>query len=175
VDGGVSPHNNPALLALQIVAVKGFGARWPLDPDKLLLVSVGTGAAHPGVSRSWLAGTHAVNALRSLMDDCAESVETMLQWLSQSPTARRIDAAMQDLRGDLLAERPLLEYLRYNVKLEGAWLKEHTGVELSPGEIRKLKKMDRPANMPMLANLGALAAQRQVDDRHFPPGFDLDA
>ena len=174
VDGGVSPHNNPALLALLVVSVKGFGARWPLDPDKLLLVSVGTGAAHPGVSRSWLAGTHAVYALRSLMDDCAESVETMLQWFSQSRTARRIDAAMQDLDGDLLAERPLLEYLRYNVQLESEWLRENTGVELSPGDVRKLKKMDRPGNMPTLANLGALAAARQVDDRHFPAGFDLE-
>lgn len=174
VDGGVSPHNNPALLALLLVTIKGFGAGWPLDPDKLLIVSVGTGAAQPGVSRSWLAGIHAVNALRSLMDDCSESVETMLQWLSQSPTARRIDAAMQDLDGDLLAERPLLEYLRYNVLLERTWLKEHTGVELGANDVRNLKKMDRPDSMPTLARLGALAAARQVDDRQFPSGFDLE-
>ena len=68
----------------------------------------------------------------------------------------------------------MIEYLRYNVKLEGEWLRENTGVELSPDDVGKLKKMDRPGNMPMLANLGALAAARQVDDRHFPAGFDLE-
>ncbi len=173
VDGGASPHNNPALLALELVAIRGFGAQWPLDPDKLLLVSVGTGSAQPGTSPSWFAFSHAVNALLSLMDDCAESVEAMLQWLSRSPTARHIDAAMQDLDGDLLAERPLLHYLRYNVRLESRWLKENLGVDLGVDELRNLKKMDRPENMSALADLGVRAAARQIEDRHFPPGFDL--
>jgi hypothetical protein len=173
VDGGMSPHNNPALLALQLVVMRGFGARWPLDPDKLMLVSVGTGAAQPGASRSWLAFVHAVNSLLSLMDDCAESVETMLQWLSRSPTARHIDAALEDLKGDLLAERPLLHYVRYNVQLESDWLKENLGVELTADVLKDLKKMDRPENMSALAKLGVSAAARQIDDRHFPPGFDL--
>jgi hypothetical protein len=61
VDGGVSPHNNPALLALQLATVKGFGAGWSLDPDKLLLVSVGTGSAQPGISKSLFASQHAIN------------------------------------------------------------------------------------------------------------------
>jgi hypothetical protein len=173
VDGGVSPHNNPALLALLLVTVKGFGAGWPLDPDKLLLVSVGTGAAQPGTSRSLLAGVHAVFALRALMDDCAESVETMLQWLSQSPTARQIDSSMKDLHGDLLAERPLLHYLRYNVQLDSDWLKEHLEVDMSAEQVRNIKKMDRPANLPALTDLGVRAAERQIEDRHFPAAFDL--
>ncbi len=173
VDGGMSPHNNPALLALELVVMRGFGARWPLDPDKLMLVSVGTGAAQPGASRSRFAFKHAVNALLSLMDDCAESVETMLQWLSSSPTARHIDASMQDLNGDLLAERPLLHYLRYNVQLESRWLQENLGVELTADELQNLKKMDRPESMSALADLGAKGAARQIEDRHFPPDFDL--
>ena len=173
VDGGVSPHNNPALLALQLATIRGFGAGWPLDSDKLLLVSVGTGSANPGTSRSWFAGAHAVKSLLSLMDDCAESVETILQWLSNSPTARRIDAAMDDLASDLLAERPLLQYLRYNVQFEGGWLREHLGRTVSDRDIRNLKAMDRPENMALLFALGVQAAKRQVEDHHFPPGFDL--
>lgn len=173
VDGGVSPHNNPALLALQLVTVEGFGAKWPLDPDKLLLVSVGTGAAQPGCSKSLFAGQHAVKSLFSLMDDCAESVETILQWLSDSPTARRIDAAMNDLKPDLLAERPLLQYLRYNVSLESGWLKKNLNKVMTDHQIRKLKKMDQLQNMPLLSELGVQAASRQINNHHFPPGFDL--
>lgn len=173
VDGGVSPHNNPALLALQLVTIKGFGAEWPLDPDKLLLVSVGTGSAQPGTSRSWFAGSHAIKALRSLMDDCAESVETILQWLSNSRTARHIDASMNDLELDLLAGRPLLNYLRYNVELDRNWLKDNLNKDLSDGDARKLQAMDRPENMPSLSELGIQAAKLQIDESHFPPGFDL--
>lgn len=173
VDGGVSPHNNPALLALQLVTVKGFGAGWDLDPDKLLLVSVGTGSAQPGVSQSWLPGMHAIKALLSLTDDCAESVETILQWLSSSPTSRHIDAAMNDLSQDLLAERPLLQYLRYNVELDKGWLNKHLNRQFDDRQVRKLKDMDRPKNMPLLHELGVEAASRQIKECHFPPGFDL--
>jgi hypothetical protein len=173
VDGGVSPHNNPALLALQLATIKGFGAGWPLDPDKLLLVSVGTGSSQPGTSNSCIPAKHAINSLLSLMDDCAESVETILQWLSNSPTARCIDAAMDDLSPDLLAERPLLQYLRYNVQLDSSWLREKLETHIADRVARKLKAMDRPKNMPLLSEIGVKAAKRQIDEQHFPPGFDL--
>lgn len=173
IDGGVSPHNNPALLALQLVTLKGFGAEWQLDPDKILLVSVGTGSAPTGTSSSWFAASHAIKALRSLMDDCAESVETMLQWLSNSPTARTIDAAMEDLSSDLLTGRPLIQYLRYNVHLESDWLKENLNEEVSEGKVESLREMDRPKNMEALSKLGIKAAELQIKNEHFPPEFDL--
>ena len=107
------------------------------------------------------------------MDDCAETVETMLQWLSESPTARNIDAAFNTLGEDLLAERPLLHYLRYNVQLDCTWLRENLDQTMTEKRVRKLRKMDRPKNMQVLAELGEEAAKRQVDDSHFPPIFDL--
>ncbi len=173
VDGGASPHNNPALLALQLATIKGFGAGWSLDPDKLLLVSVGTGSAHPGVSKSWFAASHGLKSLTSLMNDCAESVETILQWLSDSPTARNIDAALNDLKPDLLAERPLIQYLRYNVHLESTWLKENLDEDRPAEEVKDLKEMDRPENMEVLWELGVKAAERQIQNQHFPARFDL--
>jgi hypothetical protein len=174
VDGGASPHNNPALLASQLVCVGGFGAGWSLDPDKLLLTSVGTGTAQPGASRSWWAGGHAIQSLLSVIDDCAELVETTLQWISDSPTARHIDAAMQDLRGDLLAERPLLHYLRYNVHLEETWLREILDEVRTKKEIKRLQAMDRPDNVDVLSTLAVKAARLQVRDEHFPKHFDLE-
>ncbi len=107
------------------------------------------------------------------MDDGAESVETILQWLSNSPTARHIDAAMNNLEQDLLAERPLLEYLRYNVQLESNWLKDNLAKDMTDRDVRKLHAMDRPENMSTLSELGVRAAKRQIEDHHFPLGFDL--
>lgn len=107
------------------------------------------------------------------MDDCAESVETILQWLSSSQTSRHIDTAMNDLHSDLLAERPLLQYLRYNVQLDSHWLKENLDKIMTDQDVKKLQAMDQPENMPLLSDLGIQATERQIKDNHFPLGFDL--
>ena len=95
VDGGVSPFNNPALQALMAVTMEGFNFGWEAGADKLLVVSVGTGKANPAIGTSSglkaTAAVHAVRALASLMEDCGDVVESTMQWLSASPTARVID------------------------------------------------------------------------------------
>ncbi len=173
VDGGVSPHNNPALLALQLATVKGFGAGWDLDPANLFVLSVGTGSTTPGVSASRLAGKHAIKSLLSLMDDCSELVETMLQWISDSPTARKIDVAINDLKQDAIAGNPLIHYVRYNVQFEEEWLKNNLALTWSRDELAKLSEMDRPQSIPRLRDLGAKAAEIQVSRDHFPSHYDL--
>ncbi len=120
-----------------------------------------------------MAGPHAIKSLRSLMDDCAESVETMLQWISSSVTARHLDAALKDLGSDSLAERPLVHYLRFNVKLDREWLAEELGESMTVAQVKKLQSMDRVESMPTLSKLGVMAAQRQVEESHFPNSFDL--
>jgi hypothetical protein len=50
------------------------------------------------------------------MDDCA-LVETVMQWMSLSSTARAIDREIGDLRGDQMTGSPVLSYLRYDVAL----------------------------------------------------------
>ena len=71
--------------------------------DKLLLVSVGSGAADPEVKTAYITAQQAIRALLSLMNDCASLQETILQWMSSSPTAREIDRELGDLRHDLVA------------------------------------------------------------------------
>ena len=50
VDGGVTPFNNPSFAILMQVALKPFGICWPLGPDKLTFVSIGTGSYRTKVS-----------------------------------------------------------------------------------------------------------------------------
>jgi hypothetical protein len=173
IDGGASPHNNPSLLALQLVSMSGFGAGWTLDPDKLLLVSVGTGMANPNISHSWFTGGYTLKLLLSLMNDCAESVETILRWLSSSPTARNIDSVLKDMGNDLLAERPLLHYLRYNVTFDRDWLAKHLGIAYSQSEVERLKKLNHPGNIQALSDIGKRAAEHQIKGQHFPAHFDI--
>ena len=90
VDGGMSTANNPALQLLMIAALTGYGFRWLLGEDNLLLVSVGTG------NRPWDKNTQSLEtapalqlaglALISMMDDCDALAQTLLQWMGRSRT-----------------------------------------------------------------------------------------
>jgi len=173
VDGGVSPFNNPALQAFMYATLGGYRIKWPTGRDKVLLVSVGTGAADPTVRRSEVAAAHAFRALLSLMDDCAALQEILLQWMSESATARKIDSELGALEGDLPGGAPLLSYLRYNVDLQPAAIRSLIGDEANTMALENLSVMDAPENMPALHRLGIVAGQRNCRGEHFPAVFDL--
>jgi predicted acylesterase/phospholipase RssA len=173
VDGGVSPFNNPALQAFMYATLGGYKINWPTGKDKILLVSVGTGAADPAVRRSEVAAAHAFRALLSLMDDCAGLQEALLQWMSESPTARKIDSELGSLEGDLAGGAPLLSYVRYNVELQPAAIHDLLKDEATTVPVENLTVMDAPENMPVLHRLGIAAGQHKVRSDHFPPAFDL--
>lgn len=173
VDGGVSPFNNPALQAFMYATIGGYRISWPAGKDKILLASVGTGSADPAVRRSEIAAAQAFRALLSLMDDCAALQETMLQWMSESPTARKIDGDLEALEGNLIGDGPLLSYLRYNVELQPAAIRELLGDEANTVAMENLTAMDAPENMQVLHRLGIAAGQRKVQSEHFPTAFNL--
>lgn len=147
--------------------------KWPVGPDNLLLVSVGTGAADPDVKKSSFTAGHAINALLSLMNDCASLQETILQWMSSSPSAREIDRELGDLSNDLLAGIPLLTYLRYNVDLRKKSVQKLDSSLTDSKMIESLSDMDAPENMKVLHKLGVLEAELDVNSRDFEAKFDL--
>ena len=173
VDGGVSPFNNPALQAFMYVTASGYRVNWATGEERLLLVSIGTGAHDPAVRRSEVAAAHALRALLSLMDDCAALQETLLQWMSRSPTARKIDSELQRLDGDLVGGAPLLSYVRYNVDLDAASIHALLGSEATAIPVENLSAMDAPENMEALHLIGIALGRRDVKAAHFPDTFNL--
>lgn len=176
IDGGVSPANNPSLQMLMTVTLEGFNFGWPTGADKLLMVSLGTGKANPapGLSAGLKAtsAAHAMRSLASLMDDCGELVETVMQWLSVSPTARQIDREVQ-LAAPPLGGTPALSYLRYNVHFDADWCAIHLQGDWNTRELAALEAMDEPRNIPALDDIGRLAGQKLIVASHFPAHFDL--
>lgn len=172
VDGGVSPYNNPALPAVMFATLGGYRVGWPTGADKLLVVSVGTGSRDPQVEPSSAAAGNALKSLVSLMDDCADLMETLLQWMSASPTARVIDRELGDLSGDAIAPIPLMTYLRYNVALTKESLVT-LDMSLPDKKMENLSAMDDPENMATLQEIGAKAAKQQVRAGDFLTHFDL--
>ena len=173
VDGGVSPFNNPALQAFMYATASGYCVNWPTGDEEILLVSVGTGVADMSVRRSEVAAAHAFRALLSLMDDCAALQETMLQWMSQSPTARAIDSELGTLAGDLLGRTALLSYVRYNTSLDANAVGALLGSKATSIAIDNLSAMDAPENMEALHDIGLAVGQRDVKSSHFPRPFNL--
>lgn len=180
VDGGVTPHNNPALQLLLVATLEAFGFGWSPGADRLLLISVGTGAKSRRLKRTvreWLASKLAVydgvTSLAALMEDCDALNQIVLHALSDSASLWDIDSEIGDLAGEQLPEAALLTFRRYNVLLKPGWLQKQLGVTYSDDEAAELAKMDVAANVEGLAEIGDAAANRQVDPTHFPPGFDL--
>ncbi len=172
VDGGVSPHNNPALQLLLLATLEGYGLQWPLGADRMLIVSLGTGSWDTRHDTAALMdmkpAQHAILSLLSLMEDASALNETLLQWLSRSPTARTIDSEIGTLDNDVLGGGdPWISYLRYDARIEREWLHTHVlGQQFTEGDIQSLREMDKPENMDMLATIGEAAA-RQIQPAHF--------
>jgi len=174
VDGGVSPFNNPSFQAFMYATLSGYRVGWEAREDRLLLVSIGTGISDPSKAPSLIAATGAIRSLLSLMDDCAALVETVMQWMSNSPTARKIDRELGTCANELRAPAPLLTYLRYNVVLTEEAIGD-LGVSASAKLVARLGEMDNPDNLAPLLEIGT-AAGNKIDENHFPPpAFDLPA
>ncbi len=177
VDGGVSPHNNPSLLLLMLATIKGYGFRWPVGADRLMLVSVGTGATAPKPKPEWAKGRPAVMlaiaALRSMMQDSDYLGQTLLQWMSDSPTPWIMSGEVGNLADDVIGGQPLLHYLRYDAPLAEDWLSTNLGLSLGPAAIKSIRAMDRAENGELLLDIGRRAAEQQVSADHFPARFDL--
>jgi predicted acylesterase/phospholipase RssA len=171
VDGGVSTANNPSLQLVLTATVSGYGFGWQMGEDKLAVTSVGTGRANPALGLSTglqsLAAAHGIKALSSVLEDCADLVETMMQWMSRSPTARELDREMGTLEGCHPGGKPCLAYHRYNVHFEQKWFRDRLGMDLGQSELDELAKMDRPSNMRRLEEIGIETAKRFVMPEHF--------
>ena len=175
LDGGVSPHNNPALQAVMVASLGGFKLGWEFGANKLSVTSVGTGKKNPKREPAKTTVQQALGALQSVMDDCAALNETILQWMSHNPQASEIDMEIGNLADDFIGTQPLLTYHRYNVEFSPRWVDKHLGLERSSTYLDQIAKMDDPSdtNINGLTELGAAAATKQVSPDHFPTAFDL--
>ena len=187
VDGGCSPHNNPSLQALMAATMTGYKFDWAAGADRLLLVSVGTGKANPAVNTggklAGLAAGEGVLALKNLMEDCSDLVETVLQWVSSpprardgeqpsapNPTSRQIDREMEHCH-PAFGGQPLVTYHRYNAMFTKAWFKQTLQRDVTNDYLDSMQQMDNPKNIEALRTLGEQVAT-QVQPAHLPKPFD---
>lgn len=166
VDGGVSPHNNPSLALFMLATIHGYGFRWPMGAGNLHLMSVGTGRVTPHLEDAVVRGTTAasigISSVRSMMSDCEQFVETMMQWMSVCHTPTSVDSEIGDLSNDRMGAAATCQYTRFNIHLERDWIREHLGHDIDRKQLARLSKMDEPSAISDLIALGREAALNQV-------------
>ncbi|HRC33685.1 MAG TPA: patatin, partial [Bacteroidia bacterium] len=108
-----------------------------------------------------------------LMQDASWANQTILQWLSRSPTAKSIDGEVGDLTEDLISPEPILHYLRYNVTVAAAELEKITGKQYTTEHVTRLTDMSDAKNCAELYEIGYAAGQKEILDSHIPAAFDL--
>jgi len=172
IDGGVSPHNNPALALFMMARLKPYGLCWSTGPDKLTIVSVGTGGYRKRLNAASLGSmkniTIALHALRTVIDDAEGLVLALMQWLGQSPTPWLVNSEIRDLLADECPSGPMFRFLRYDVRLEADWLAERLDLKLGAKDLARVREMDNPDAIPLAYEIGRAAAERQVNVAHWP-------
>lgn len=204
MDGALSPHNNPSYQMFLLAGLRGHnlggasvealkddranGKTWPLGPDNLLMISVGTGNYSTRVRRSFLRVYEAVGALRSMIHDGEQLAVAQMQAMSSPRLSWTIDSEVGDLAADQLYGAPQLSFQRYDMPLELEWLSGHSDNTVQPGpdltaaikrlglnlerRLPKLRELVNVRAMGMLSQMATAAASDQVRVEDFPDSFD---
>ncbi len=165
VDGGVTPYNNPALLLYRMATTPEYQLGWPTGEDKLMMISVGTGAA-PTVELDIMADRNAVSNLAGL-----PSALMYAAMVDQDTTCRTIGRCvagpvLDREIGDLVCSAPVSEnqgrammYARYNAELSVEGLMALNLGDISPDAVSTLDAVDQIHD---LRRIGMSTAKAQV-------------
>ena len=164
LDGGVTPHNNPAAELFLHTTLRahgedqqppptGFG--WETGADNLFILSLGVGQwderHDPEEFMKASAAWQGMTAMFSIIGDGMQSGLTWLQAISEPAAPACIDGNLGDMAGLRIAPEPLLTFQRINPVLELAWLHDNLGPHLAL-DAEMLKTM-RDIDVPDLSNL----------------------
>ena len=177
VDGGVTPHNTPALQLLMLANIRGYGFHWPMGGDNLSMVSIGTGWLRPRITSAsfWdnLSALAAVNTLKSIIWDSQINTIKILQWISEPRLPWPINSEVGTLQNEFLGtgfsqNQELLQFQRYDLMLDPhADLQHNFGPPVSTTQRERLRDFMDPAIMDEAYALAQQAAEIQVDVRDF--------
>ncbi len=177
VDGGVSMANNPSLQLFKVATLCGFPFKWPKGKDKLFMVSLGTGNGVYNMKTNDITDNWLLNWAREvpdmLMSDASWENQTIMQWLSHCPNAKKIDSEIGDLQNDCMGcdNMELLTYLRFNQELSVTALNnlKMSGKTFDEHDVKSLQEMSNAQNRFLLYDIGAAAsAEIELYKNNFP-------
>ncbi|HWA10763.1 MAG TPA: patatin-like phospholipase family protein [Opitutaceae bacterium] len=120
VDGGVTPYNNPALIAALMATLPCYHIDWPTGPDRLQVVSVGTGHVRMRLKDKLAERIHlldqATYVVPAIFDSVAREQDLMCRVLGDCVHGVKLENELGDLHGPglLSAAEKKFSYVRYN-------------------------------------------------------------
>jgi uncharacterized protein len=198
IDGAIAGLNNPSLQLLKVATLKGYGFHWATGPDRLMLISIGTGYWRPRLDQEALNATtldelaptaaRAIEALKSMIHDTGLQTIATLQGLANAPRPWRINSEIEDMRGSMISPLPLLHFQRMDARLYREEL-EKLGLRYGENELRLMRELasDDSATIARLHDIGLRTGEayftaaegepdrnwdKEILPRHFdPPDF----
>lgn len=159
-DGGVTPHNNPALKLFQMATQPAFKLNWHTGEENMMLISIGTGILPKIVKTPRIEGISglklAATAPTWLMNGASAENDLMCRMLGRCVHGAKIDNEV----GDLIPVEPTnraFTYARYDADLSTASLAT-MGIAAKPTDL----VMDNVQMMSVFVKIGQAAAE-QVD------------
>ncbi len=167
VDGGVTPHNNPAFQLFIMATAEAYRLCWPSGEDRMLIVSCGTGAS-PDTDVGLLGRHHGYQATHipnHLMFAALNEQDMLCRVFGKCLAGAPLDREVGNLIGAAGPVSPkLFTYMRYNAILTRDGLDELGQPGIDPEEVRKL---DSVKHIRKLQAIGQAVAAQQVDMMHF--------
>jgi patatin-like phospholipase/acyl hydrolase len=175
VDGGVTPYNNPAFLMWRMATQAPYKLNWPSGEQKLLVVSVGTGAApqrDADVYSTSNAIQNAQNIPSALMYGAQVDQDINCRTVGRCAYGEPIDREMGDMVPVDAAGKTIplstdlgraFLYVRYNADLTSPWLNKMGLGDIDPSKVSQLDSVDYTSD---LRRIGQRVAQ-DVKAAHF--------
>ena len=173
VDGGVTTYNNAAFLAFQTVTAAPYRIQWQTGPDRMLIVSVGTGSApavRPGLKPDdmWLLDA-AKTVPGALMNAAAAGWDMACRVLGECRFGRPIDQEVGDLVGsDTFSGAKQFAYVRYDPDVSQPGLNALGLADVKAADVQTLDAID---HIPDIQRVGKAFAARHVDVKQHLRGF----
>lgn len=186
VDGGVTPYNNPAFLLYRMATEPAYRLGWKTGEDKLLLISVGTGAAESLGATSAAPNRNILSAVAGLPGELMYGIQVdqdiNCRTVGRCTYGARLDREILDLvpremvvggtveQQYAAPEIPLSTdlgrrflFARYNADLSAQGL---NALGFSQVDAASMQKMDAVENIEPLLAIGR-AAGGNVQAKHF--------
>ena len=178
VDGGTTPYNNPSFLMYRMATHPAYRLGWDTGEDKLLIVSMGTGAAPVAGTGSedpeQNLASSAVNTLAAVMNQAQVDQDMNCRTVGRCSYGPWLDLEVGDLvPSDEQGEKLPLDqnlgrqflYVRYDVELSRKGLDDLGLPDVDPELVSKL---DSTEGMDDLLRIGGKLAER-ISKEHLGP------
>jgi len=169
IDGALTTYNNPAFQAFLMATVEPYNVNWPAGEDKILVVSIGTGA-NPKADAALQPSAmnilyHSVSLPLALMYAALNEQDFLCRVFGKCLAGDPLDSEVGDLIGMAGPAQPkLFTYLRYNAELTSSGLAKLGLTDIQPEEVQKIDSVE---HLDDLQRIGRSVAQQKIKIQDF--------